>query len=1295
MKDTPLFLGWCGLFQRSAATILTIALIIGLFAPAFAHTTIGNLTGSPPFRENDHELNQITQAHVPGPLGYVWPGGGLNNYSGVASYPPGYQSPFTTFEQPLQLAANSYAPEGAILTSTSDHDSVGDMIFAVSLNHPSEALKSLPNGKNDFNYRTITLYIPAPVFDKTGALIQDGFEPVKEIDWDGGENTNIVTTITDNYGSIFVTRADKNDPFGPGSWIVFISPSNGINFTEAHQWSEWYYIRINQMKAPFVAGRYFFKVFLNNSYPIRSSSSSSPVVATMPMENWPVLLVKGEVDPGIIWGTVRHGNLDNDLLYGRPINLSGRVRASGWALNPITGELTGRAVEAHGYFNASAQGHFEIEGVAPGVYDLFASAAGYPEQRIAESVKIIRGQSLRLDAYLKAGPEVRGEVFSKEKFGLVSWPGQRAVSVVIYDSDTYDWDSIVTRSPTNLTHAPFTSYAAGNVIFDSTGTSLATPNSPKKVAFLWEGPGGIPAVTWVGSSSTSDVAPKDPFGLFNGVGPAQFWWIDPDGTYTNGGGSSSFHFQFGIKGSYGVPTKISGMVPQVFATWTDSLSPRRYYVRVFVNGYVQSTVEGTTLIDYSFAIPDVGFGRDISLPIDIWRSSAVNVTIHFHDLPGTIENSTVKGPDPNRFLIAEAFGGDESLAAFNFTQVSSTDSSISVLLNGLGMAGPMKTDPTAILQGGMSRVNVKYSLAKYRNQAKIAIYGESTIPSFDYGLYMDTYTIRVFMRGFIQALPPATDFNEFDQPVATSISIGTSVSTVSTHMYRGCGINTTVYSVDWQTPPVQRNWVWNKTSTSVLVYDVASQTFVDVIYFWNAKISQWMIPTQNSETSTLPWPDWKGVFGPGASYLVTNGSTLIDRFGPDTPSFISIDPSQAMVTTIFIQENFHVGFLYSSDTYRTSSFRSNLAIYPGVYALNVWTYGYVQENVATLGDLGNVHVSVGSLGSQADANIRVFIGVNFTITMLFKQEGIFSEVPFNASVRIRVFDEGDTLIAAATLSSDAGTLDPSSNSGFFTDKLVMDNSHKLLRHPIPAGTQRLDYISLAGVFSYVEPSTGGAGVQSATLFSPDHGIWGRSTHDGSYDGSWMIMVDFVNWYSHSTFYPPVPALLQGESPSPTYFPYNHLGPFRQQGYTSIPNVALGGEASVVFELDLRSSVQGVVYCLDWNDATRTISWATVELKNSDTTYRWYTWDGWFDGYLDPGDYQVTVSEWTVQNEGHNSYQFSLNAGTGQVNRAFTITLFETGIPIPEFAPFSVIAISVVAALAVTRFKISSKHNRRS
>ena len=1266
------------LAPRWATPILMIVLALCLIAPVEAHTTIGNLTGSDPlYRLNDHELNPqntFGQYHVPGPLGYVWPGSGLNMYSGVASYPPGYQSPFTTYEKPLQVAGTAYAPEGAILTSTGDHDSVGDFIFAINFSQP-ELFKTSSNPNPNFNYSSVALYIPAPVFDKTGKLIQDGFEPAGGLNWDLGENTNIVTTLTDNYGSIFITRADKNDPYMPGSWLIYITPSAGMNFTAAREWKEWYYVRINQMKAPFVAGRYFFKIFLGDHYPVRSSTTL--IDSTMPMENWPVLLVKGEADPGIIWGTIRYGDMGNQELYGLPMSLPGRVRAVGYATHPVSGELTGRAVEAHGYFNSSSRGHFEIEGVAPGIYDIYASAAGYPELKVAENVRIYRGQSLMMDAYLLAGPEVRGEVFSKEEFGVAKWSGDRPVSVVIYDSNTYDSESVVSYSPTNLTHAPFTSYVKGNVIYDpDTGytrllyppalTSYGVPGGePKKVAFPWEHDTvGIPEVTWVGSAATTP--PKDNAGLFNGVGPAQNWWVDPEGKFTNGGGMDGFRFQFGLRGFYGVPTGLSGMVPQVSAEWTGSLGVGQYYVRVFINGYVQTTHDGTQFVDAPFVIPDIEFSRDISVPIDVFRSATINVTVHFHDLPGTLIDSPVGGPDPTRFLIAEASTGDGTVAAFNFTEVTSEDANASVLLNGLGMAGPMEFDPLIFRNG------VKYSLARYRGL-------------FDYGLYSDTYEIRLFMRGYIQALPPAKDSMYLDQALVVSVSIGSKIAWASTHMYRGGGINATVYSTDWETPLVSREWVWDNASTSVLVYDVASKSFVDVIYFWNAKISQWTIPQQDSDFSCTPWPTWKNDYGDGASYLVTNGSTSLERFGPDLPSSPAIDQSQDMPTVVFLQENFRVGFLYSSTNYRIGS-RSSLAIYPGTYALNVWTYGYVQEDVFVLGDLGNVDVSVGWLGSQADTAIKVMIGVNFTINMVFKTEGIFSGIPFNSSVRLRVFDESDTLVAAAILSSSK----LSSTTGFFADGYSLDFPRY---NTIPAGTRELEYVSLAGLRGYVEPSTGSQGVSSATLFSPDHGVWGRSAHAGSYTGSWIVMVDFVNWYRASSYYPPVPALLQGESPF--FFPYNHLGPYQQRSYTRVPNVVIGGEASIVFELDLRGYVQGIVVGPDWNDAIRTISWASVQFRAGETTQNWYTWDGWFDGYLDPGTYEFLIVEWTDHNEGHNSYQSTMLVSPGQVDTATSVVLDLSGKPIPEFLPFPILAVSIGAFLVVTTFEWNPRRGRRS
>src|SRR5208283_183517 len=290
--------------HRWLLTILVLALICATNAPAYAHTTIGDLNSTPPlYRINDNELNSVVTSgnHVPGPLGYVWPGSGMNTYSGVRQNPPGYQSPFTN-QKPIQAARDAYSPEGAILTSTADHDNVGDLIFALNFSNPS--LNGNPTGGaftpptnlcKCFNYTSLTIYIPAPVFDRTGTLVQDGFEPTTgaqgDNGWDQGDNSNIVTTITDNYGNIFITRADQYDPFEPGSWIVYIqAPPSGINFRCDPNVLTYcslpvntiYYVRINQMKAPFTAGRYFFKMFLNNSYPLhRGDLVGEPIMGTM------------------------------------------------------------------------------------------------------------------------------------------------------------------------------------------------------------------------------------------------------------------------------------------------------------------------------------------------------------------------------------------------------------------------------------------------------------------------------------------------------------------------------------------------------------------------------------------------------------------------------------------------------------------------------------------------------------------------------------------------------------------------------------------------------------------------------------------------------------------------------------------------------------------------------------------------------------------------------------------------------------------------------------------------------
>ena len=79
--------------------------------------------------------------------------------------------------------------------------------------------------------------------------------------------------------------------------------------------------------------------------------------------------------------------------------------------------------------------------------------------------------------------------------------------------------------------------------------------------------------------STTGLLTQDP----QGVGPPQNWFVQGETT-------TPFHFEFGVKGEYGAPRDLDGMVLQVYATWVNGLTPGRYYACAWVFRYVQSVV---------------------------------------------------------------------------------------------------------------------------------------------------------------------------------------------------------------------------------------------------------------------------------------------------------------------------------------------------------------------------------------------------------------------------------------------------------------------------------------------------------------------------------------------------------------------------------------------------------------------------------------------------------------------------------------------------------------------------------
>jgi hypothetical protein len=349
---------------------------------------------------------------------------------------------------------------------------------------------------------------------------------------------------------------------------------------------------------------YFFKIaFLKKDTPHKVDNSANYSEQTprfMQVEDWPVMLVEGEVTPSIITGTIRYGDRNNRS-HSQPIQLPGRVYARMIVrLDPSTGKTRKDLLPSHavGYFNAKAQGHYEVHGLAPGVYNLYASAAGFPQTIIASAVTVLKGQSLHFDGYLQPGPVIHGNVFSKHHLDDTPWLENAYVKIELYDGPTFDltFDHIWKAHKVSNDHQRS----------ENSQTKLEPPDGSK--SYIWR----ANKVSWSpllhlsgGQQNTNGRArgPQD-------VGPPQDWVVE-------GGTTRPFHFEFGVKGEYGAPRDLDGMVPQPFATWVNGLTPGRYYVRAWVPRYNQSAPDGSTFQEYYFYVMPNEWAGEVTLPIDL------------------------------------------------------------------------------------------------------------------------------------------------------------------------------------------------------------------------------------------------------------------------------------------------------------------------------------------------------------------------------------------------------------------------------------------------------------------------------------------------------------------------------------------------------------------------------------------------------------------------------------------------------------------------------------------------------
>jgi hypothetical protein len=1147
------------LHKKLAATLTITIFLLGTLAimiPVQAHYTLGNSTNATPYHVNDFD------PHVVGAIGYVWPGGGENTYSGYPGWtgntappgPPGYIAPWADgakFNPPgapsftwYQLAGNAYAPFGAILTG-----STGDLIFAVNASNIDATVWKPDKADPTWGWGALDILIP-PEF---GNILPE----------------QIVTSFSNDYCTVTVVTLSQFDRYAPGWTLISVQADGNCNGavntwlfnstaigTVAFATPQWYYVRINGVTAPTIAGKYFFKMFLGGvGTGYAECGTGCQPDYWLPTQNWPVVLVKGEVDPAIIWGTIFYGGW-NTTLYNTPMKEAGKV----WAkmttkIDPYTGKTMtgGYLTDAVGYFNATANGHYEVEGVAPGIYDIYASAGGYPQQVIATGVTILKGQSLNLNGYLNPGIVIHGTVYTKHGFGEEPWPRNDYIKIEIYDAATVN--HVVSKSAKLVSWSPLPCVAAGPAApYASTSAHAYSTyyvddasdcagfltaglpfNSP--VAFPYHEYATTPTATVTladGTTTTvNDVVYNKPPVDEQGVGPAQRWDV-------LGGTTTPFTFQFGEKGKYGAPRDLDGHVPQVNATWVNGLTPGRYYARAWITQYVQSELDGATFHEVYFDVSALEWAGDVALPIDLHLTSYINKTVYFHNTPGTLMTDPITTG-------ASAFQGE--------------------LLDAAGVRWSWNVSKNFITYGTGTIGIITFYGFNYRWDGR------------DYGIPAGTYTPKVYAKGYRQ--------QTFEQ---VSLSLSGAPLYISDHLYRGVGFNITVYSTDFEQPRVDRYWLYPEApyseidlmitpgATSSSPYIRTDFSHQRAGYTWSAGSSSYTV---------------KGVFwgGSGMGAAATMGGQ--ER---------AVDP--------FV---FSEGPVFA----KGSGFDS------GTYTFNAATYGYVQKKPFVISALKG---SIADIKINLVIGVNITVALIFkkekiitpTLYNMSARMRVFDDS--GKLVGEWMTSQGVTVGASTFNYIPAGTSTLTVHiAGLptdFTDPIwgafTINDYPWLLNYGIDGYPNYQGGYSVEVDFvNWYRPNTLiGGSLMPVYYPAPPGLLMGESFH-------------VVPGHPQNQFgWTEVDALsILGHSMAP-----NHLGPYAQERMWTLPNAHLSGESSGQWEVDLLGYLAGTVVGFTWSGEFRTQSWAMVSILGADNfTYISYSFDGYYEFYAAPGNYKMTIS----------------------------------------------------------------------
>jgi len=805
----------------------------------------------------------------------------------------------------------------AILASGSD--SIGD--FQIDVNVGTEL-------------RAIILYVPPEFTFKSSTMSE-----------------SIWTDITNDYQYITPSVRNAYDPYAPGWTRIRIGYDNGPD-DFFHIQPGIYHIRLFNLRAPDVAGLYFFK--------IRVLTTDLKTLDIGP-GNYPFVIVKNELNPAYVEVTVRTQG------YTAPPYVSGIVEAAG-----TTPE--GRAVNAVAYwgpinydgtttapdctvYGCSATYRTYLFGLAAGTYTLKAQASGF-DPTTTDRITLDAGQSYTKYIIIYNSPTVSVLVWSKHGTGAIPWHNL--------------WQlPMGTNNPT----APIDDTGpARDILLNLYDTSNAL-------------------ISWWGSDTFAERGIQ-----LNAVtvGSNQLaGWHDDGATipsHTNYKANLVDNYDpvyvfLHAEGARGYPsTHWDGHVPWTTADYIMGMPNGDYSIEAYVTGYVMDSGDA---YQRSFTLG----GSSYVLQFDLRRSNWIESVVHL-DFAYLSTTTTV-------VLTAEDPAGQEAGAASFFASpANATDGQ----LDGLDVTHSVYKGGI-IIEGWNLVFPALYAIAKdYQKD-----YGLSPVASTHtagaVALGGNPYSVKIYAAdmGIPWANVTGTGwFNLIDTPQASVFLCNTPVSLSFGILRAKAWIS--LRSTDFEVPAHSRPWTFPGSEITVNFLD-ASGNVVDTLspFYYGLIQDAGINATMPPVTGTGGW----GWTIPGVDYALASkwqhgwGASPFDVDNVNLPGqheHIGVYYTGTDKTTpndILTAEGGTPEYALFK-AYRPTS------LPPGEYTFQAYTHGYIMRR--------NFPVQIPFTG-MADIEADLIQGTQIRVYLKFLHEGV--PTVFNGFVRVEVFNSAGTLVGAS------------------------------------------------------------------------------------------------------------------------------------------------------------------------------------------------------------------------------------------------------------------------------------------